>query len=307
MQMLPHLPSTQALRVLDAAVRTRSFTQAALELGLTHGAVSQQIRTLEDRLGERLFDRRGGEMRPTATALAIASSTRHALHIIGEAFAKPAARVGARARLRLATSPAIARFWLAPRLQELAASAGASVISIDARTEPVDVGAGEADAAVRFGPGEWPNVNARLLGYERIFPVASPALARALAPRDPADVVRGRLIANAFMSWSGWLKAARLPAATPLNIVLETSDSNVSLEAAIAGAGVALTRARLARSAIANGQLVPLSDISSDDGHAYYFVWPAGGRAKAVVTAARNWFEAAFAEETAALDLPPIP
>jgi len=306
MASLPHLPSTQALRVLDAAVRTRSFTQAASELGLTHGAVSQQIRTLEGRLGQRLFERRGGEMRPTAAALAIASSTRHALHIIGEAFAKPAARSGARARLRLATTPAIARFWLATRIQDLAASVGSSVISIDARTEAVDIASGEADVAVRFGPGEWPGVNARLLGRGRIFAVACTTLARALASGAPSDVARSRLIGNAFMSWSGWLKAAQLPASTPLNIVLETSDSNVSLEAAMAGAGVALTRARLARNAIARGDLVRLTDVSFDDGHGYYFVWPAGGRARAIVTSAREWFETAFAEETEALDLPRI-
>ena len=302
MQQLPPLPSTQALRVLDAAVRTRSFTQAAAELGLTRGAVSQQIRSLEQRIGTRLFERKGSHMAPTAAALAAAASTRHALHIIGETFAKPVGRT-ARQRLRLSTTPAIARFWLTPRLRDMMAATGIGVVILEAATQPIDFTKDEADAALRFGPGNWPKLNAQILGGDRTIAVASPALARALAIAKPIDVTRAPLIANSFMSWRGWLSAAQLPAATPLSIVLETSDSNISLEAAMNGVGVTLTRLRFARTAIANGQLVPLTDVGFDDGHHYYFVWPPGNR-KAAVSAAGEWLVGAFSEDSISLGLP---
>lgn len=302
MQNLPPLPSMQGLRVLDATVRTRSFTEAAAELGLTHGAVSQQIRALEGRVGARLFTRKGARMEPTADALAIAARTRHALHIIGEAFAKPSPRAS-KQRVRLATTAAVGRFWLAPRLTALMAETGVQVLSIEAAPERVDLAGGAVDAAIRYGPGDWPDVNALLLGVERSFPVASPALAARLAGRTPAEIARAPLIANAFVSWRGWLKAAQLPASTPLDVVLETTDSNLSLEAAASGVGVALARARFARPLIERGALVALSEVAVDDGYQYYFVWPAGGRRKPAIAAIGDWLARAFAAESEALGL----
>lgn len=292
----------QGLRVLDAAVRTRSFTEAAAELGLTHGAVSQQIRALEGRVGARLFTRRGARMEPTAEALAVAARTRHALHIIGEAFAKPNPRAS-RSRVRLATTVAVARFWLAPRLNAMMAETGVQVLSVEAGPERVDFDGGAADAAIRYGPGDWPGVSARLLGAERSFPVASPALAARLSGRALADIVRAPLIANAFVSWRGWLKAAHLPASTALDVVLETTDSNLALEAAANGVGVALARARFARPLLETGALVALSGIAVDDGYRYYFVCPAGGPRKPAVAALGDWLARAFAEESEALGL----
>jgi|CXWL01.1.fsa_nt_gi DNA-binding transcriptional LysR family regulator len=301
---LPPLPSMQGLRVLDAAVRTRSFTEAASELGLTHGAVSQQIRALEGRIGARLFTRKGARMEPTPEALAIAARTRHALHIIGEAFAKPNPR-GGKNRVRLSTTPAIARFWLAPRLNALLAETGVQLLSVDAAPARVDFADGKADCAIRYGPGDWPGVNARLLGIEKTFPVASPALAERIG-RAPADIVGAPLIANTFISWRGWLKAAQLPASTPLDFSLETTDNNVSLEAAVNGLGVALARSRFVRPLLDSGALVPLSDIAIDDGYKYFFVWPAGGRRKPAIAALGDWLAREYARESDVLGLPPV-
>ena len=297
MQTLPPLPSMQSLRVLDAVVQRRSYSAAAQDLGLTHGAVSRQIHQLEALAGVVLFRRRGGRMEPTAAALAIAARAGHALRTIGDLFDRPTPRT-ANQHLRLATTIPFARFWLAPRLNELLALRGAQIASIETGPEPIPLKAGKVDVAIRYGRGNWPGTQSRLLGPERTFAAASPNFAKRAREWDTAAIARAPLIANSFVSWRAWLNAAGLPVTTALNVVLETADTNFSFDAAIAGVGVVLARARLVAPLIARGELVPLSKMSFDDGFAYYLVWPADSRRKNAISALGEWLESEFNRES---------
>ncbi|MGH8243732.1 MAG: LysR substrate-binding domain-containing protein [Steroidobacteraceae bacterium] len=302
MQTLPPLPSLQSLRVLDAVVQRRSFSAAAQDLGLTHGAVSRQIHQLEADVGVVLFLRRGARMEPTDAALAIATRAGYALRSLADLLGRRVPQ-GAGQRLRLATTSPFARFWVAPRLSELLTLRGVQIVSIDAGPTPIPFEAGKIDAAIRYGRGTWAGARARLLGHEQTFPVASPAFARRLGNWDAAMIARAPLIANAFISWRSWLSAAGLPASTTLKVVLETKDTNVAIDAALAGVGVALGRMRLLSALIARGELVALSDLSFDDGYAYYLAWPADSRRESAIAALAEWLELEFERESRDLHL----
>lgn len=297
MEILPSLPSMQSLRVLDAVVQRQSFSSAAQDLGLTHGAVSRQIHQLEALAGAVLFRRRGARMEPTDAALAIAARAGYALRSIADLFDRPAPR-SVTQRLRLATTSPFARFWLAPRLSELLALRSVQVVSIDAGPEPIPFKAGKIDVAIRYGRGGWPGVQSRLLGLERTFPVAGATFAKRVRNWDAAAIAHAPLIANAFVSWRSWLSVAGLPATTALNIVLETKDINFSFDAAITGVGVALARTRLVSPLIARGELVALSNVAFDDGYAYHLAWPSDSRRKGAIASLGDWLECEFERES---------
>jgi LysR family glycine cleavage system transcriptional activator len=210
----------------------------------------------------------------------------------------------AKQRLRLATTASFARFWLTRRLAELRSISGAQIVAIETGVEPILFEQGKIDVAIRYGRGNWPGAQAILLGLERTFPVASPAFARQLKIWDAAAIAHAPLIANAFVSWRAWLNAAQLSSMVALNVVLETGDSSFSLDAAAAGVGVALARARLARGMLARGELIALSNIAIDDGYAYHLVWPADGRRKSAVSALAEWLAQEFEEESSVLGFP---
>lgn len=302
MRTLPPLPSVQSLRVLDAAVQRQSFSAAAQDLGLTHGAVSRQIRQLEALTGVVLFRRRGSRMEPTHAALAFAVRSGYALRTLADVFARPAAR-GATQRLRLATTGPFARFWLAPRLEDLLVLRGAQLATIETSLDPVPFKAANIDVAIRYGRGEWPGSESQLLGVERTFPVASPAFARRLREWDITSIAAAPLISNTFISWRAWLGAAGLPATAPLNVALETSDTAFSFDAAAAGIGIALARARLVAPLIARGELLALSKVTFDDGHAYYLAWPSDSRRRQAISSLGGWLQTEFERESSELGL----
>lgn len=297
MQVLPPLPSMQSLRVLDAVVQHQSFSAAAQDLGLTHGAVSRQIHHLEALTGTVLFRRRGARMAPTDAALAIAARAGYALRTIADLFERPIPR-SAGYRVRLATTSPFARFWLAPRLHDLLALAGVQVVSIDTGPEPIPFKNGKVDVAIRYGRGSWPGAQSRLLGTEWTLPVANSTFAKRVRNWDAAAIVRAPLIANDFVSWRSWLSAAGLPSNTALNVVLETKDTNFAFEAALAGIGVVLARMRLVKPLIARGELVALSNVDFDDGFAYHLAWPIDTRRKGAIGSLAEWLAYEFERES---------
>lgn len=281
---LPQLPSLQALRVLDAAARLGSFSEAAGELGLTHSAVSHQIAALEAWTGMALFERRGRRMAPTAAALSIVARTRPALQSLGEAFGR-ATTVRAEAGLRVSTLPAFARYWLMPRIIDEPDVWTGLIGAIETGAELVDFESGQADVALRYGPGGWPNVQSVRLGAERLFPIASPQLAERLAGAGDRWIETAPLIANAFVGWTAWFEAAGLSPRAPVRPVIEVADSGLALDAAAAGLGVALGRARLCKRAIAEGRIAPLSKAVLDEGYSYHLVWRPGSKKAARIEA----------------------
>src|SRR4029450_13612416 len=155
--MDPRIPATQALRALEAVARTGSLTKAAEAMHLTHGAVSHQLKGLEDDLGVRLIERAGRGIRLTDEGERFAGRVRPALSALAEAVRQITEHNNPR-QFRVSVMPSFAARWLLPRIGRFL---GANPdIDLDVRASPalVDFKRDDVDAGVRYGGGNYPDV-----------------------------------------------------------------------------------------------------------------------------------------------------
>ncbi len=206
------LPPMNAVRAFEAAARRCSFKEAAAELGVTHGAVSRQIRLLEDWLGRpSLFRRLSHGVALTAEGTAFLAEIGPALERIATAGvrhgqpAKPSTTV-----LRVHALATFSLRWLVPKLPLLRDAHPDIELRLTTGNEPVDALAGDYDLVIRGGPDTFHGFEARHLLPERRLPVCSPQLAEDLPPDRIADLERQTLIEVASMPrlWRDWLAMA---------------------------------------------------------------------------------------------------
>lgn len=276
------VPSLRLLAAFEAAARLGSASAAAVELSVTHSAVSHAIRALEDLAGEALFERTGRGLRATAAGRARAARVRAGLAILEDAFADQ--RAGRR-RLASATEdpplvvsvlPAFAARWLAPRLPALRRLRPGLAIEIRPEERVVhDLAAEGVDITIRYGPGGWRGVAAELLAPERVFPVCAPSLLGRRRARSDRAVAAMRLLRHPRQDWEAWFGAAGVapPAGAP-RVVAILGDAGLVLDAAERGEGVALARALLADDALRDGRLVRLGRTVSSEPHGWWLVRP---------------------------------
>src|SRR3954470_18968619 len=207
--MLRRLPPLNALKAFEAAARHESFTRAADELCVTPGAVSHQVKALEETLGLKLFNRE-------RQRLVITEAGRDYLAVLRDAFDRIAlgtARVVQRQSsgvLTVSPSPDFAAKWLVNRLGHFAEAHPDIDLRVVATDHHVDFAREEVDLAVRHGEGKWPGVDAVRLCTERLFPVGSPKL---LSGRrrtaKPADLLQFPLLRlEDWSTWTQWFAAA---------------------------------------------------------------------------------------------------
>jgi DNA-binding transcriptional LysR family regulator len=184
--------------------------------------------------------------------------------------------------------PSLASRWLAPRLSRFLARHPAIDLYVDVRTTLADLAAGEADCAIRFGPGGWAEVqHIRLMG-DASFPVVAPGYRDGLLPASPAELAHCTLLRNPWLPWQPWLHAAGLSFAEPSRGPTFT-DSSVLLDAAAAGLGVALARRSLVEGELQRGRLVRLFELAVPDPYAHFFVWRGDHPQLAAIQALRDW------------------
>ena len=287
------LPPFFALRALEAAARHRSYSRAAQELSVTHGAVSQQIRRLEAELGARLFERRGNAMVPTPAAERLAGRIGQGLDVLQNAVAE-FAQAAERDPLVVSLDPQFANRWLPSRLGKLLGDPAGANLEFRVEERRADFVTDGVDVGVRYGAGVWEGVEARRLFRETLFPVCSPAFAEAHPVSRPQDLLTAPLIHHGHRPWRLWFEAFGL--ATPPQQGLLFDDSVMLLEAASQGLGFALGRSGLMEAYLGTGRLVrPLEDdIASDLG--FFVVWRADSRKLARVAALRDWLAAEAGE-----------
>ena len=267
---LRKLPNLSALRAFEAAARLESFSRAAAELFLTHGAVSHQIRGLEEELGVALFARHGKRVRITEAGRRYAQQVRTALTDLALATQSIAAGNRDR-RLVVSTMPSFAARWLAPRIGSFIETCPQYDFELRSSSELTDFDREDVDVALRLGAGRYPGLFVEKLLDETFFLAASPTLNGGL-PRTPADVPSFPLIRSDSESWQPWFDAAGLPNQRELRRGPLFHDSSMALQAAIDGQGIALVRRSLALADVAAGKLVKLFDVEAPAPWAYYFV-----------------------------------
>lgn len=233
------LPSLDALHAFEAAARLQSFKQAAAELHLTATAVSHRIRNLEDALGCALFTRQVRAVALTPEGRRLLDAVQSGLAVIAEGVAD--IRQPARQTVTLSVTPELAAQWLVPKLAAFQAAFPHIDLHIHAAYQTVDLQAGAADLAVRYGSGAYPGLDATPLFQEHFAPVAAPAL-KAKLDADPRQWPlihmdwHHKALAH---DWTVWAQAVGI-APADMQSGLHCSDGSHAVQAAIAGHGVAL-------------------------------------------------------------------
>ncbi|WP_309090526.1 transcriptional regulator GcvA [Phenylobacterium sp.] len=291
------LPPFFALRALEAAARHRSYSRAAEELSVTHGAVSQQIRKLEEELGARLFERRGNAMIPTAEAERLAREVARAHDILKNAvgsFTKAAERDP----LVVSLDPQFANRWLPTRLAGLLGHPAGANLELRVDSRLANFVTDGADMGVRYGAGNWPGLETVRLFRESLLPVCSPELLARHPMKAPQDLLAAPLLHHSHRPWSLWLGHFGIESPAVQGMIFE--DSVMLLEAAAQGIGVALARSGLIEQDLRSGRLVrPFElDVASELG--FWVVWRPDSRKLRRIHALRDWLiEAARGSEGA--------
>ena len=278
------------LAAFRAVAEVQNLRAAADTLHLTHSAVSQQIRGLEEHLGFDLFDRRGRRVVLNAAGQALLRSVQGALAQLDDGVqAAAAAASGSSQRLRVTVLPSFAQRWLLPRIGRWREQYPNLALEIDASINAVDILREGIHAAIRQGVGPWSGLESeRLFDKPPMIVVGSPSAARRLSGAQPEALAREPLLGDADL-WRDWFEAAGLR--TNVTTVAVFNDAGLMLQATEQNLGLALSREILAADALCDGRLVQLSPVTIVHEYAqpYHFVYPPSLRTWPPLLALRQW------------------
>lgn len=293
------LPPLNALRAFEATARHLSVKNAADELCVTAGAVSQLVKSLELHLGIALFRRANRGIFLTDAGQAYLPPVRNAFRQISEATRRVAAPAET-GMLTVSATPFFASAWLVPRLKGFHDAHPDIDLQVVSSTALADFSRDGVDVAIRHGLGRYPGlISQRVLTVE-IVPVATPALVRQLGmPASPSDLMRWPRVNDAERkAWQLWFEAQGIEDAKPARGP-SFDDSGLLLKAVLAGQGAALLPAAVVADDLTEGRLVQLSDLGWLEDFAYYLVCPEGSRDRPKVAAFREWIAAESGRKTA--------
>lgn len=287
--MTRRLPPLNAMRTFEAAARHLSFTRAAQELNVTQAAVSHQIKSLEEHLGMPVFRRLNRALMLTEAGQALFPAVNEAMDIMTTAVDR-LHRHDRTGVLTVSTMDSFAATWLVPRLGRFRAAHPDIDLHISTSDESVDFDRVDIDLAIRYGHGEWPGLKVDRLMSEELFPVCSPELLSAGAPlATPADLKNHTLLHDDMrVDWRMWLMAVG-EAGVESDRGPSYQHSNLVIQAAEQGDGVALARSVLVERALAAGRLVRPFDFALQTNYAYYVVCPHANLDRPKVKAFREW------------------
>jgi len=268
------LPPLQSLRAFEAAARLRSFTRAAAELSVTQGAVSRQIRNLEQRLGVTLFARvdRGVRLTPVGE---------HYFQVVGESLLRIARATSEVALgqeggpITVGATTAIASLWLMPHLTGFRRAEPELDIRVLVSDESFERMSEDVDLLIEYTRRAPAGGEITPLFPERVMPVCSPEYLRGRsAPIRPADLIDETLLVldddhPDWMGWAEWLERFGVSLDAPRSSVRVNSYPAL-LQAAIAGQGVALGWRHLVDEFLAAGTLIALMDAPTEDVGAFH-------------------------------------
>ncbi|WP_075293158.1 LysR substrate-binding domain-containing protein [Pararhizobium arenae] len=266
-----------ALRAIERVARTGSLRAAAETLGVTQGAVSQQIRRAELRLGKALFHRRPAGLVPTSVLAEILPDLE--LGFTRLASAAENLRTQPSQRLNISVAPVFAARFLTPRLSAFKQAHPQIDISLVVDGQIADLSQADLDVGIRYGKGNWPRTKSKKVCESSLVLVCSPELARKL--QQSADLSAVTVIRDISTSsgWRRWAVTANLGHDFPLTFSDMFGNPSVAIEAALASAGVLLAVDLLVADLLASGALVdPFKVRAASDEH--YWLVNAEGRSQ---------------------------
>ncbi|WP_174254954.1 transcriptional regulator GcvA [Acidisphaera sp. S103] len=292
--MIEHLlPPLNALRAFEATARHLSVKNAADELCVTPGAVSQMVKSLELHLGVSLFRRVNRGIFLTDAGQGYLPPIRNAFRQITEATKRLTVSADSGV-LTVSAAPFFAAAWLVPRLKDFQDEHPGIDVQVVTGKALADFERDGVDVAIRHGLGRYPRLHSERVLAVEIVPVAAPDLVRQFGlPAGPADLTRWPLVHEIERKgWLFWFQAQGVSdVAAPRGPSFD--DSTLLVQAVLAGQGAGLLPAALVASDIAAGSLVRLADIALLEDFAYYVVCPEINRDRPKVAAFRQWILAA--------------
>jgi len=288
--MARKLPPLNSMKCFEAAGRLLSFTDAAKELNVTQAAISHQIKKIEEYLGVPLFIR-------SPRKITLTEQGKILLPNIVEVFDKLSIAVESvnqeqqfsnMVNVRLA--PSFAAKWLSPRLKYFWSKYPEIDLSLYHAHPPVDFEREDVDLAVTYGRGKWTNVISEPLLSLDFFPVCSPAFMKNDKPLKKIDNLRyySFLHDANYECWAEWLALAGASDIVS-NQGTIIDDTNVLIQAAIDGQGVALGSTPFVEDHLKSGRLVKPFDITLRNDFAYYVVSTEQKLLNPAVRAFKDW------------------
>jgi LysR family transcriptional regulator, glycine cleavage system transcriptional activator len=300
-----------ALRAFDAAARSGSFKAAAAELAVTPAAISHQVKTLEGRLGANLFERLNRSLRLTPAGARLASITADSFGRLEQGLRnlESAGLLSGPSTLSISAAPSFAARWLVPRLHRFQTAHPNIDLRLQAGDPLVDLAnSADVDVALRYGTGAYGNeVTAeRLWSQGSIIAVCAPSLAQSGKLREPADVLQHPLLRTAvpatpqqpgrepvgIADWAAWLYTAGVVGAESARAVKHGplfGTSQLALESALAGRGLALVPRILVVDDLAAGRLVTPIQAAIADPYAYWLAYATSRAQEPRIRAFIHW------------------
>jgi len=279
------------LKAFEAAARHLSFTRAADELHVTQAAVSHQVKTLEQRLGVKLFRRLPKSLRLTDEGQALLPELRDAFERIARALNRVTSAQGA-AALSVTTLTTFALTWLVSRLPRFQARHPDIEVRLNTTGRLVDFAREDVDVAVRYGDGNWPGLNVEKMFEDELTPLCGRTHKdRLRRPEDLRDVPL--LDASppepaSVGDWPTWLRAAGI-AQLPVTRGATFDSTKIAAQAAIDGMGVAIGSPYLFAEDIAAGRLFQPFPLTVRNGKTYWLVCAEGTATRPKIKAFREW------------------
>jgi len=292
--MRKRLPPLNPLRAFEATARHLSVSRAAKELNVTPGAVSHQVRALEEALRVKLFRRTAGHLQLSSHGSAYHPAIAAAFDSIAEASAL-LTRQKTEGDLVVSCVQALASFWLIPRLGSFAERYPDIRLKLVAAEEADPA---EVDVAIRYGSGPWPGFHAQMWSQVELFPVCSPTLVNQKPLRSVADLAAHTLLHGDEdgSEWQMWLHAARAPTMVGARY-FKLSNWHLAIEAAVHGHGITLGDSITTSSLLADGKLIMPFGITVPASGAFYIVCRNELRNAATLRAFTDWLNSELVPE----------
>jgi LysR family glycine cleavage system transcriptional activator len=303
------LPSLHALAAFEVSARYLSLTRAAAELNVTPGAISRQVRALEQQLGSPLFLRKHRAVELTREGEMMAAS-------LVEGFERMSATVRqiqalhSEGSVTIGTTMAMAQLWLMPRMGSFWNLNPGIVIDHVISDHRHGLDRPDIDVRIRYGDGSWPDERSAKLYDDRIYPVASPAFAKAYSVDTVPKLVQQQLLSveEVDLTWTNWAEFLDAIGCQSHRVTVRRFNSYViALQAARSGQGVALGWKSLVAPLIEAGHLVQVTDAEIAAPQSYYVTWSARRPLKPNALLLRDWLLSIGSLSAAQASRLPIP
>lgn len=282
------------LRAFVEVGRRGAIKAAAPVLGVTPGAISQQIKVLERKLGMVLFERHHRLLRLTPEGARLFAELDESFAAIEQSVGRRSGTVHRAGIVTVSTTPSLAATWLAARLGRFAAAHPSIEVRLQTSAALADIRGGEADLAIRHGTGRYPGLASERLFTPRLVVVASPLLLAEAGPiRMPGDCLDFPLLQDRERrDWPLWFAAAGLRPDMRASAGSSFGDDALLIRAAIAGQGLAVVRDVYAADDLAAGRLVQPLPIFAETPMSYFVVASPDRLALPRVAAFHDWIRA---------------